>query len=168
MHLTFPSAQVNRLERVNTKLEEANEDAVRERLHRLAAEENPSGAIKSICRKKYSRRGQQKVEIDAAVTINFPNSQPPLAYVAERKRTLTLTAFDEVEDKWAAIRWVPVFCAFYAGLNLVAAKPSPVCLTKRLNAKASTSRSIRTSACACLLSLCLLINSQCMDFLNTR
>ncbi|BDA49855.1 hypothetical protein COCOBI_14-4750 [Coccomyxa sp. Obi] len=104
VHLTLPSAQVERLERVHSKPEEGNKDALRERLHHIAALENPSGIVKSMCRKKYSWRGQVKVEVDAAVTVRLPNNQPPLAYIAERKRTLALTAFDEVEDKWSAMR----------------------------------------------------------------
>ena len=80
---------------------------MRERLHRLAAEENPGGTVQSICRKIYSKQGQQKVEVDAAVVVRFPADQPPVAYLAERKRTLNLNAFYEVENKWALIRLVP-------------------------------------------------------------
>lgn len=179
MHLTFPSAQVEFLEHVDSKLEEGNEDALRERLHHIAALENPSGTVKSICRRKYSRRGQQKVKVDAAVTVSFPNDQPPLAYVAERKQTLTLTAFDEVEDKWSMIRWVPmsVVCACCASLRVAIAKPSRVCLTKRPGTKASIRRLKQTSCGARLLSPCLLVTysqcllvtySQCQDVLTTQ
>ena len=118
---------------MDNKLEEANEDALRERLHLIAAQENPSGTVKSICRKTYSQDGEQVLEIDAAVTVSFPNGQAPLAYVAERKRTLTLATFQEVVVKWALIRWVPtsITCTCCASLRVTVATPSWVCLTRR-------------------------------------
>ena len=54
---------------VQMSISKANEDAVQERLHRIAAEKNPSDTVTSICRKVYGCDGQQTVEVDAAATL---------------------------------------------------------------------------------------------------
>ena len=102
-HAELPG-QVARLEWVESSLDAGDEDALRERMHQLAQENHPGAMVTSICRKKYQELGRDLIEIDAAVRVEFPDDKPPLAYIAEKKRSLTSAAFIDVLKKWRIIR----------------------------------------------------------------